>query len=92
MRKGPIIKVLHLNLIFKLDFKYDMDIKIQEHDVDHQEQYHDPIQDLGGLMTRGRLRKSQEILQYNGDSSFGGPIEDLTTYSVFINLWESIIW
>jgi len=38
------------------------DEKAQVHEANNEVQ--DSIQDLGGLMTRGRLRKTQEALQY----------------------------
>jgi len=36
--------------------------KAQAHEIKNEVQ--DPIQDLGGPMTRGRLRKTQKTLQY----------------------------
>ncbi|XP_025982656.1 uncharacterized protein LOC114397138 [Glycine soja] len=44
-------------------YKSDVDIKAQAHD-NHQIQAHDPIQDIGGPMTRAKAKKAQEVVEH----------------------------
>ena len=49
-------------MVIQSQFYKTNDEKFQAHEAKNEVQ--DPIQDLGRLMTRGRLKKTQEVLQH----------------------------